>query len=65
LVGVDPEAQMTLDEEAARLNELLVGARVARIARHRPTEIMIEFEGGARLFVNVDAQHALDFSVTS
>ncbi len=56
---------MTLDEEAARLNELLVGARVARIARHRPTEIMIEFEGGAGLFVNVDAQHALDFSVTS
>jgi hypothetical protein len=55
---------MTLEEEEQRLNQLLVGSRVARISRRRPREIVIEFENGARLFVDAANEGGLECSVT-
>ena len=55
---------MTLEDEAKRLNELLVSERVARIWRHRTSELVIEFESGTRLFVDSTSDRELEFSVT-
>jgi hypothetical protein len=48
--------------EAARATELLAGRRIRAVHRHRASELLIEFENGARLFV--DAASALELSIT-
>ena len=55
--------QLSLEEEAARLSELLIGKPVRRVRRHRRTELAIEFEEGTSLFVN-RSDAGLEFSVT-
>ena len=55
---------MTLEDEAEQLNELLANERVARIWRHRPSELVIEFESGTRLFVDASADREIECSVT-
>jgi hypothetical protein len=52
-----------LESEASKLTDILRGKAVNVIKRHRPGEIMIEFEDGSRLFVN-RASTGLEFSVT-
>ncbi|MET4260313.1 hypothetical protein ABIC09_005274 [Bradyrhizobium sp. S3.12.5] len=52
-----------LDDEAARLTELLRGKVVNVVWRHRPKEIGIEFNDGTRLFVDA-VDDGLDLSVT-
>jgi hypothetical protein len=54
---------MELEREAARLTELLRGKAVKLVRRRRPSEVMIEFEGGTRLFVD-NGPDGLDVSVT-
>jgi hypothetical protein len=41
-----------LENEAAKLTDLLKGKVVRIVRRHRSDEIMIEFAHGTRLFVN-------------
>jgi hypothetical protein len=55
--------QPSLEEEAARLGELLRGKTVRRVRRHRRTALLIEFEDGTRLFVD-RSDKGLEFSVT-
>jgi hypothetical protein len=52
-----------LEDEAKSLGELLCGKTVKIVRRHRPTEVMIEFDDGTRLFVDA-IPDGLDFSVT-
>ena len=52
-----------LDDEAKSLTALLGGKTVKLVRRHRAAEILLEFEDGTRLFVNIGA-NGLDFSVT-
>ena len=54
---------MNLEGEAARLSSFLKGKVVKFVKRHRTSELMIEFEDGARLFVNKTSD-GLEFSVT-
>lgn len=53
---------MTLDEEAARIEQLVSGKVVKTVYRHHPNEIVVEFTDGSRLFV--DAPSDLEISVT-
>jgi len=55
--------QLSVEEEAARLGELLIGKTVRRVRRHRRAELAIEFEDGTRLFVD-QSDTGLEFSVT-
>lgn len=41
-----------LADEAQRATELLRGRQIARVWRHRPGELGIEFTDGSRLFVD-------------
>ena len=41
-----------LAEESDRATEMLAGKVVARVARHRAGEVLVEFEDGTRLFVD-------------
>lgn len=52
-----------LEDEAAKLTDLLRGKTVKVVRRHRFGEVMIEFDDGTRLFVN-NISDGLDFSVT-
>lgn len=52
-----------LKEEAARATALLRGRIIKTVWRHRPGEIGIEFEDGARLFV--DSSSRLELSITT
>jgi hypothetical protein len=52
---------MTLDEEGERATAMLLGKVVKRIARFREREVLIEFEDGARLFV--DSATPLELSI--
>jgi len=51
-----------LEEEAARLTELLHGKQVKVIYRHGETELVIIFVDETRLFI--DSNTCLDFSIT-
>ncbi|MEO5679667.1 MAG: hypothetical protein ABIS47_08360 [Acidimicrobiales bacterium] len=51
-----------LSREAQEATEMLSGLTVRLVRRHRPTEVMIEFADGTRLFV--DAVGALELSIT-
>lgn len=52
-----------LSQEAARATEALGGKVVARVERHRASEVLIEFTDGTRLFVDGSTQ-GLDLSIT-
>ena len=54
---------MTLTEEERRATEMLSGRTVARVRRHRPQEVLIEFSDGTRLFVDA-SNEALELSIT-
>jgi hypothetical protein len=49
-----------LEADAAKLTDVLKGKTVKLVKRHRFSELMIEFEDGARLFVNRNSD-GLDF----
>jgi hypothetical protein len=59
----DERLMTDLENEAAELTDFLKGKVVKIVRRHRISEIMIEFEDGARLFVNKTSD-GLDLSVT-
>src|ERR1700716_2590214 len=42
-----------LSQEAHRMTELLVGKTVKIVRRHRRSELLVEFAGGTRLFVDL------------
>jgi hypothetical protein len=52
-----------LAQEASRATEMLQGKVVARIARHRDTEVLVEFTDGTRLFVD-RSDSAVELSIT-
>lgn len=43
---------MPLEQQSTCATEILQGKVVARITRHRKTEVLIEFVDGTRLFVD-------------
>lgn len=51
-----------LSREAEKATGMLVGLTVRVVRRHRPTELLIEFEDGTRLIV--DGEGSLDPSIT-
>ena len=53
----------TWEDEATELTDLLRGRTVKVLKRHRSTEVLIEFDDGARLHVNA-VPDGLEFSVT-
>ena len=50
-------------EESARATELLRGKVVARVVRNRPSEVLVEFTDGTRMFVD-QTDGALELSIT-
>lgn len=52
-----------LAQEATRATEMLQGKVVVRIARHRETEVLVEFADGTRLFVD-RSESAIELSIT-
>ncbi len=52
-----------LAQEASRATEILQGKVVARIARLRNTEVLVEFTDGTRLFVD-RSDSAVELSIT-
>ncbi len=52
-----------LAQEAMRATQMLKGKVVARIARHRDTEVLVEFTDGTRLFVD-RSDSAVELSIT-
>ncbi|WP_332777509.1 hypothetical protein [Polaromonas sp.] len=59
-----PDEVSQLEDEAERVSELLRGKVVARVIRHRPTEVLLEFTDGTRLFVD-RAADALELSISA
>jgi hypothetical protein len=53
----------SLEDEAARMSNMLRGKTVEIIRHHRSQEVTIEFSDGTRLFVN-KTDTGLDFSIT-
>ena len=56
-------APKQLSQEANRATESLAGKVVARVERHRASEVLIEFTDGTRLFVDGTTQ-GLELSIT-
>jgi hypothetical protein len=54
---------VNLEQESERATELLVGKIVKSVRRHRLGEVVIQFEDGSRLFVDVNGD-ALELSIT-
>jgi hypothetical protein len=54
---------MKLAEQAERASEMLHGKVVARVIRHRPAEVILEFTDGTRFFVD-SATEVLELSIT-
>ncbi len=52
-----------LEDEAERASEMLRGKVVARVVRHRTTELLVEFTDGTRPFVD-RAADALELSIS-
>jgi hypothetical protein len=52
---------MDLEHESKRATEMLAGKIVAKVYRHRPKELLIEFTDGTRLFVDGEG---LELSIT-
>jgi len=57
----DPEDR--LKKEGTHATELLAGKVVKRLIRSRPDEVVIEFDDGSRIFVNIH-EDQLDISIT-
>ena len=51
-----------LAREAEKATELLGGLTVRVVKRHRPSELLIEFTDGTRLFVNAEGE--VELSIT-
>lgn len=51
-----------IEDEARRATDMLRGRVIKQVWRHRPGEVGIEFEDGARLIV--DSSTALELSIT-
>jgi len=58
-----PLSPQDLSQEATRATEMLQGKVVARIARHRETEVLVEFTDGTRIFVDRSGS-AIELSIT-
>ncbi len=58
-----PSATNKLSEESVQATELLAGKVVARVVRHRESEVLVEFTDNARLFVD-HTTHGVELSVT-
>jgi hypothetical protein len=58
-----PDEVTQLEDEAGRASEMLRGKVVARVIRNRPTEVLLEFTDGTRLFVD-RAADTLELSIT-
>ena len=58
-----PNEVSQLEDEAERASEMLRGKVVARVIRHRPTEVLLEFTDGTRLSVD-RAADVLELSIT-
>jgi hypothetical protein len=54
---------MTLEDESTRATEMLSGKVVARVVRHRESEVLVEFTDGTRLFVDRRA-NGIELSIT-
>jgi hypothetical protein len=52
-----------LENEAERATEMLKRLRVEKVFRHNSSELVIQFSGGVRLFVDAKASH-LELSIT-
>jgi hypothetical protein len=52
-----------LEDEAARLTDLLRGKVIKAIRRHRSDEVLVEFEDETRLYIDRNSG-GLEFSVT-
>lgn len=55
--------RMTLEEESMLATEMLSGKVVARVVRHRETEVLVEFTDGTRLFVD-RSTNGVEVSIT-
>jgi hypothetical protein len=53
----------SLEEEAAKTQQLLGGKTLSRVWRHRVAELVLEFTDGSRLLVD-RTDHGLELSVT-
>ena len=53
----------SLEQESAHATEMLSGKIVAKIVRHRETEVLIEFTDGTRLFVD-QSDRGVELSIT-
>jgi hypothetical protein len=62
-LNIEGEAVRELEDEAAKLTDLIRGKTVKIVRRHRSREVLIEFDNGTRLFVNATPD-GLEFSVT-
>lgn len=58
-----PSKPQQLAQESIAATNALVGKVVARVVRHRDTEVLVEFEDGTRLFVDRSAE-GVEISVT-
>lgn len=58
-----PSEVTQLEDEAERASEMLRGKVIAKVIRNRPTEVLLEFTDGTRLFVDRTVD-ALELSVT-
>lgn len=56
--------ELTLEQEASSILELLDARVVSRILRPRPNEICIEFSDGTRFYIDSQSSDSLSFSVT-
>ncbi len=59
-----PNKVTQIEDEAERASEMLRGKVVARVVRTRPTEVLLEFTDGTRLFVDRVADE-LELSITN
>ena len=52
-----------LKEESKKATELLEGRKVQVIVRHKPSEVLIQFTDGSRLFIDISNEE-LELSIT-
>lgn len=52
-----------LKEESIKATELLKGRKVQAVVRHNPSEVVIQFTDGSRLFIDVNNEN-LELSIT-
>ena len=55
---------MELKAETDRASEMLKGKIVAKVVRHRRSELLIEFTDGLRLFIDAQPHNNLELSIT-